>query len=65
MGEKNLQQLTPDEERVNADLEKIPSEASERVAHLAKTRKVLLRTAACRTVVGRVAKARTLRGRGF
>ncbi len=59
---QNLQQLTWEEERVNAELEKVLREAYERVAHLAKTRKVSLRTAAYLTAVGRVAKAATLRG---
>lgn len=60
---QNLQQLTWDEQRITAELEKLLREAYERVAHLAKTRKVSLRTAAYMTAIGRVAKAATLRGR--
>jgi len=59
---QNLQQFSWDEERVNAELERTLKEAYERVASLAKTRKVSLRTAAWLVAVGRVGKAMSLRG---
>jgi glutamate dehydrogenase (NAD(P)+) len=59
---QNLQQFSWDEERVNSELERTLKEAYERVASLAKTRKISLRTAAWLVAVGRVAKAMSLRG---
>ncbi len=59
---QNLQQFAWDEERVGAELERTLKEAYERVASLAKTRKVSLRTAAWLVAVGRVGKAMSLRG---
>ncbi len=59
---QNLQQFSWDEERVNAELERTLKEAYERVAALAKSRKVSLRTAAWLVAVGRVGKALSLRG---
>ena len=59
---QNLQQFSWDEERVNAELERTLKEAYERVASLAKSRKVSLRTAAWLVAVGRVGKALSLRG---
>lgn len=59
---QNLQQFAWDEERVNAELERTLKEAYERVASLAKSRKVSLRTAAWLVAVGRVGRALSLRG---
>ena len=59
---QNLQQFAWDEERVNSELERTMKEAYERVASLAKTRKMSLRTAAWIVAVGRVTKAMSLRG---
>jgi glutamate dehydrogenase (NAD(P)+) len=59
---QNIQQFTWEEERVNAELEKVMRESYERVAHIAKTRRVPLRTAAYVVAIGRVGKATMLRG---
>ncbi|HCF59548.1 MAG TPA: glutamate dehydrogenase [Myxococcales bacterium] len=59
---QNLQQFTWEEERINAELEKVMRESYERVAQIAKTRRVALRTAAYMVAVGRVGKATMLRG---
>ncbi len=59
---QNIQQFTWEEERVNAELEKLLKDAYERTAHLAKTRRVSLRTAAYALAIGRVGKATVLRG---
>ncbi|MGZ3457648.1 MAG: Glu/Leu/Phe/Val family dehydrogenase [Archangium sp.] len=59
---QNLQHLTWEEERVNAELEKTMKEAYDRVAQLARSRKVSLRTAAFILAIGRVGKATVLRG---
>jgi glutamate dehydrogenase (NAD(P)+) len=59
---QNLQHLSWEEERVNAELEKVVKEAYERVAQVARTRKVSLRTAAYILAIGRVGKATVLRG---
>jgi glutamate dehydrogenase (NAD(P)+) len=59
---QNLQHLSWDEERVNAELERIMKEAYERVAQISRTRKVPLRTAAYILAIGRVGKATVLRG---
>lgn len=59
---QNLQHLSWDEERVNAELERIMKEAYERVAQISRTRKVPLRTAAFILAIGRVGKATVLRG---
>jgi glutamate dehydrogenase (NAD(P)+) len=59
---QNLQQFAWEEERVNAELERTLKEAYERVASLAKTRKISLRTSAWLVAVSRVAKAMSLRG---
>ncbi|HLM43709.1 MAG TPA: Glu/Leu/Phe/Val dehydrogenase dimerization domain-containing protein [Myxococcaceae bacterium] len=59
---QNLQHLSWEEERVNAELEKTMKEAYDRVAQLARSRKVSLRTAAFILAIGRVGKATVLRG---
>ncbi len=59
---QNLQHLTWEEERVNAELEKTMKEAYDRVAQIARSRKVSLRTAAYTLAIGRVGKATVLRG---
>ena len=47
---------------MNAELEMIMKEAYERVAHISRTRKLPLRTAAFVLAIGRVGKATVLRG---
>lgn len=59
---QNLQHLTWEEDRVNAELEKTMKEAYDRVAQVARSRKVTLRTAAFILAIGRVGKATVLRG---
>ncbi|HVE87230.1 MAG TPA: Glu/Leu/Phe/Val dehydrogenase dimerization domain-containing protein [Myxococcales bacterium] len=59
---QNLQHLTWDEDRVNAELEKIMKDAYERIAQISRTRKIPLRTAAFILAIGRVGKATVLRG---
>ncbi len=59
---QNMQHLTWDEERVNAELEKIMKDAYERIAQISRTRKIPLRTAAYVLAIGRVGKATVLRG---
>lgn len=59
---QNLQHLTWDEERVNAELERAMKDAYERVAQVSRSRQVLLRTAATILALGRVGKATVLRG---
>ncbi len=59
---QNLQHLSWEEERVNAELEKTMKEAYERVAQVARSRKVSMRTAAYILAIGRVGKATVLRG---
>jgi glutamate dehydrogenase (NAD(P)+) len=59
---QNLQHLSWEEERVNAELEKTMKEAYERVAQIARARKVSMRTAAYILAIGRVGKATVLRG---
>jgi glutamate dehydrogenase (NAD(P)+) len=59
---QNLQHLTWEEDRVNAELERTMKEAYDRVAQLARSRKVTLRTAAYILAIGRVGKATVLRG---
>ena len=59
---QNLQHLTWDEERVNAELERTMKEAYDRVAQISRSRKVSLRTAAFILAIGRVGKATVLRG---
>ncbi|MBX5484259.1 MAG: glutamate dehydrogenase [Myxococcaceae bacterium] len=59
---QNLQHVAWDEDRVNVELEKIIKEAYERVAHISRTRKLPLRTAAFVLAIGRVGKATVLRG---
>ncbi|MBI5549298.1 MAG: glutamate dehydrogenase [Deltaproteobacteria bacterium] len=58
---QNLQHFSWDEERVGTELERVLKEAYERVASLARSRKVSLRTAAWLLAVGRVGKAMSLR----
>ncbi len=59
---QNLQHLSWDEDRVNAELEKVMKEAYERVASISRSRKLPLRTAAYILAIGRVGKATVLRG---
>ena len=59
---QNLPHLPWEEDRVNAELEKTMKEAYDRVAQLARSRKVTLRTAAFILAIGRVGKATVLRG---
>ncbi|WP_338864081.1 Glu/Leu/Phe/Val family dehydrogenase [Myxococcus stipitatus] len=59
---QNLQHLSWEEDRVNAELEKTMKEAYERVAQIARSRKVSMRTAAYILAIGRVGKATVLRG---
>ncbi|OJT27553.1 glutamate dehydrogenase [Archangium sp. Cb G35] len=59
---QNLQHLSWEEDRVNAELERTMKEAYDRVAQLARSRKVTLRTAAFILAIGRVGKATVLRG---
>ena len=59
---QNLQHLSWDEERVNAELERTMKESYERVAQISRSRKVTLRTAAFILAIGRVGKATVLRG---
>ncbi len=59
---QNLQHLSWDEDRINSELEKVMREAYERVAQIARARKISLRTAAYVLAIGRVGKATVLRG---
>jgi glutamate dehydrogenase (NAD(P)+) len=59
---QNLQHIAWDEDRVNAELERIMKEAYERVAQIARSRKLPMRTAAFVLAIGRVGKATVLRG---
>jgi glutamate dehydrogenase (NAD(P)+) len=59
---QNLQHMSWDEERVNAELEKVMREAYERVAQISRSRRVPLRVAAYILAIGRVGKATVLRG---
>ncbi len=59
---QNMQHLSWDEDRVNAELEKIMKDSYERVAQISRSRKLPLRTAAYVLAIGRVGKATVLRG---
>ncbi len=59
---QNLQHVSWDEERVNAELERIMKEAYDRVVSIARSRQLSLRTAAFVLAIGRVGKATVLRG---
>jgi glutamate dehydrogenase (NAD(P)+) len=59
---QNMQHLTWDEERINAELEKVMKDAYERIAQISRTRKIPLRTASYILATGRVGKATVLRG---
>ncbi|HEX8698959.1 MAG TPA: Glu/Leu/Phe/Val dehydrogenase dimerization domain-containing protein [Myxococcaceae bacterium] len=59
---QNQQYLSWEEERVNAELERTMKEAYERVAQIARSRKVSMRTAAFIVAIGRVGKATVMRG---
>ncbi len=59
---QNLQHVAWDEERVNAELERIMKEAYDRVVGIARSRQLSLRTAAFVLAIGRVGKATVLRG---
>ncbi len=59
---QNNQQISWDEERVNAELERTLKEAWIKVASLSRSKNVTLRTAAYILAIGRVGKATVLRG---
>jgi len=59
---QNLQNMSWEEDRVNAELERTIKESYERVTQIARSRKVPLRTAAFILAIGRVGKATVLRG---
>jgi glutamate dehydrogenase (NAD(P)+) len=59
---QNMQYLTWEEDRVNAELEKAMKDAYDRVANVARSRKLSLRTAAYVVAIGRVGKATLMRG---
>lgn len=59
---QNLQHLTWDEERVGAELERVMKDAYDRVAQIARNRRISMRTAAYVLAIGRVGKATVLRG---
>ncbi len=59
---QNLQHVTWDEERVNAELERVMAEAYEKVGQISRSRKLPLRTSAYVLAIGRVGKATVLRG---
>jgi glutamate dehydrogenase (NAD(P)+) len=59
---QNIQQFSWDEERVNAELEKVMVKANRGVRELAAARGLPLRTAAFVLAIGRVGKATVLRG---
>ena len=59
---QNLQHVSWDEERVNAELEKVMKESYERIGSISRSRQLPLRTAAYVLAIGRVGKATVLRG---
>jgi glutamate dehydrogenase (NAD(P)+) len=59
---QNLQHVTWEEERVNGELERVMSEAYEKVGQISRSRKLPLRTSAYVLAIGRVGKATVLRG---
>jgi glutamate dehydrogenase (NAD(P)+) len=59
---QNQQHLAWEEERVQAELERVMKDAYDRVAQIARSRRVPLRTAAYVLAIGRVGKATVLRG---
>jgi glutamate dehydrogenase (NAD(P)+) len=59
---QNMQHMSWDEERVNAELERSMKDAYERVAQISRSRKLPLRTAAYVLAIGRVGKATVMRG---
>ena len=59
---QNIQQFSWSEERVNSELEAIMLRAYRKVRQVAERRKVAMRTAAFLVGIGRVGKARTMRG---
>ena len=59
---QNMQHLTWEEERVNAELERTVKDGYDRVASVARSRKLSLRTAAYVVAIGRVGKATLMRG---
>jgi glutamate dehydrogenase (NAD(P)+) len=59
---QNIQQFTWDEERVNNELKKIMSRATEAVHGMAKEKSISLRTASFIIAIDRVASAEKLRG---
>jgi glutamate dehydrogenase (NAD(P)+) len=59
---QNLQHVTWDEDRVNAELGRVMKESYEKVAQISRSRKLPLRTSAYVLAIGRVGKATVLRG---
>jgi glutamate dehydrogenase (NAD(P)+) len=59
---QNIQQFSWDEERITSELARHMREAYATLAHVARERKVSLRTAAFIVAIGRVGRATTLRG---
>ncbi|MER2559571.1 MAG: Glu/Leu/Phe/Val dehydrogenase dimerization domain-containing protein [Myxococcaceae bacterium] len=59
---QNMQHVTWEEERVNAELQRVMKEAYEKVGQISRTRKLPLRTSAYVLAIGRVGKATVLRG---
>ena len=59
---QNLQHVTWDEERVGGELDRMMTEAYEKVGQISRSRKLPLRTSAYVLAIGRVGKATVLRG---
>lgn len=59
---QNLQHVTWEEERVNAELERVMKEAYEKVGQISRSRNLPMRTSAYILAIGRVGKATVLRG---
>lgn len=59
---QNIQQFRWDEARITSELEKVMQESWARVADVARSRQVSLRTAAFLVAIGRVGKATVMRG---
>lgn len=59
---QNMQHVTWEEDRVNAELQRVMKEAYEKVGQISRTRKLPLRTSAYVLAIGRVGKATVLRG---
>lgn len=59
---QNLQHLTWEDDRINAELEKTMKDAYERISQMSRSKKIPMRTAAYILAIGRVGKATVLRG---